>query len=74
MENHLDVDGNHTAYVGNRYLDDYDIRDYDWYQHKPGYTTTPDTKIKEEIEQELWWSPFVNAQEVSVKVERKADG
>lgn len=28
----------------------------------------PDSKIKEDIEKELWWSPFVNEKEVKVEV------
>jgi osmotically-inducible protein OsmY len=33
------------------------------------YPTQPDGEIADEIEQELWWSPFVNEDDVKVEVE-----
>lgn len=40
-----------------------------WYDYVPNYTYQTDSEIREEINDELWWSPFVDADEVTVSVE-----
>jgi osmotically-inducible protein OsmY len=51
------------------YVDDLDIYQSDWYDYEPFYTFESDTEIKEEINDELWWSPFVEEDEVNVSVD-----
>ncbi|MEZ6097715.1 MAG: BON domain-containing protein [Pirellulaceae bacterium] len=67
VENHLLVDYD-TAYIYDPYVDDYvsddELIDYD--RRAPLET---DSQIKESIESELWWSPFVDSDEVSVTVD-----
>jgi len=50
------------------YVDDWSIYDYPWYT-APTVTSKSDREIKRDIESELRWSPFVDADDVSVSVE-----
>jgi osmotically-inducible protein OsmY len=50
-------------------LDDGYLGDYDWYQYRPRYPVKSDRQIKENIQDELFWSPFVDADDVEVTVE-----
>lgn len=70
VNNYLRVD-NTTAYVYDPFVDEdyfdsaklmtnYELR-------APGKT---DAQLKDDIESELWWSPYVNANQVSVEVDR----
>jgi osmotically-inducible protein OsmY len=43
--------------------------DFDWYYFEPEVTMKRDGEIKEEIKDELFWSPFVDADQVFVRVE-----
>jgi len=54
----------------------YDPYVYPWYPHAFGWyhapnivSTRTDAAIKEDIEDELWWSPFVDSDDVSVTVD-----
>ncbi len=68
VQNTLDVDYDEPlAY--DPYVYDYDIYDYDWYDYEPGVTFKTDGEIKEDIVSEMWWSPFVDSDEVTVDVE-----
>lgn len=69
VENHLNVDDSAASYPYSPYWDTSDYYDYDWFQHKPAFTTMTDAEIKEQIESELWWSPFVDSEEITVKVQ-----
>lgn len=40
-----------------------------WYDYTPAVTTKSDAEIKREIEDELWWSPFVDSDAITVTVE-----
>lgn len=67
VDNHLLVDYD-TAYIYDPYVDDYvsddELVDYD--RRAPLKT---DSQITDSIESELWWSPFVDSDEVSVAVD-----
>ena len=54
----------YDPYVYNWY-----VYDFGWYDYSPAYAEKPDRDIQAAIESELWWSPFVGADEVSVEVE-----
>ncbi|REK09065.1 MAG: BON domain-containing protein [Planctomycetota bacterium] len=41
-----------------------------WYDFEPRYSRTSDAAIESEIKSEMWWSPFVDADQVEVTVEQ----
>lgn len=51
------------------YVDDWHPYDYDWYGTTYKTTTKDDWEIKEDIQDELFWSPFVDSDEVNVAVD-----
>ncbi len=51
------------------YVDDLNIYQNDLYDYEPFYTFETDAEIKEEINDEFWWSPFVDEEEVNVSVD-----
>ncbi len=68
VKNNLEVDyGDALTY--DPYLDENYIYDYDWYDYQPSYTFETDAEIKDDISDEMWWSPFVGEDEVTVSVE-----
>jgi osmotically-inducible protein OsmY len=56
----------YEPYVDDWYPYDED-RSYDWYS--PSFAKKPDKKIRENIEKEREWSPFVDAGDIQVSVE-----
>ncbi len=68
VRNNLDVD-----YTGPLAYDPYVYDEnpylYDWYDYEPLYTFETDAEIKEEINDEMWWSPFVDSDDVTVTVD-----
>ncbi len=69
VENNLVVENVYDPYIYDPYLDDWYIYDYDWYQYQPGKTMASDSEIRDEINDEMWWSPFVDSDQVNVSVE-----
>jgi len=51
------------------YTDDWYLYDYDWLAGKDSTTTKTDWEIKQDIDSELFWSPFVDGDQVDVGVE-----
>ena len=41
---------------------------YHWHPYAPSYSDKTDVEIKLDIQDELWWSPFVDADQVDVEV------
>jgi len=68
VKNYLDVEPGPLAY--NPYVDEDYFYLEDWYDHGPFHTLVPDSVIRDEIKDELWWSPFVNESDVKVSVEK----
>lgn len=68
VRNHLTVDADiayiYDPFVDKGYVDRDEIIDFD--KRAPSKT---DTQLQNAIDSELWWSPFVNADEVSVAVD-----
>jgi osmotically-inducible protein OsmY len=56
-----------TSY--NPYRDDLYLYDYDWYIPMESASPKSDWEIKEDIESEIFWSPFVDSDAVSVEVD-----
>lgn len=62
------VAANGTAFTYDPYLDDTYL-DSDWYDYEPDYNLLSDSKLEEDIENELYWSPFVNEDDVNIQVD-----
>lgn len=69
VDNHLVVSDLYEPYIYDPYVDSTYPYDYDWYHYEPSGTFESDQTIEAEIEDELWWSPFVDADEVDVDVD-----
>ncbi|MGE3171835.1 MAG: BON domain-containing protein [Planctomycetota bacterium] len=68
VDNHLEVGDPHiTSY--DPYVDPWPVHDYDWYHYSPVVTFTADAEIRQCIEDQLWWSPFVDSEQVDVAVD-----
>lgn len=66
VANNLTVDD--SPYAFDPYVDDWNIYDFEWYRHAPSYSYTSDTALEKAIEDEIFWSPFVDGDEVRVDV------
>jgi osmotically-inducible protein OsmY len=70
VSNHLDVEYTRDPLITDPYLDDFAIRDYTWYDYSPPRTVNElDAEIREDIRDELFWSPFVDSDAVTVTVD-----
>ncbi len=69
VDNNLIVRNDYVPYLYDPYLDDRYPYDYDWYDYSPRFPTASDLRIKTDIEDELWWSPFVDSDDVTVTVD-----
>jgi len=58
-------------YGDSPYLDPWTIGDFEWYDLHPYYAKKSDLVLERDVEDELYWSPFVDADQVAV---RSADG
>ena len=71
VKNHLRVQNDFDPYLYNPYVDESYLPDDNWLHHRPRFPAKSDREIKADIESELFWSPFVDADDVHVAV---ADG
>lgn len=69
VNNNLRVTKDRFPMTYDPFVDPVPIYDYDWYDYTPTVTWASDAEIREQIESELWWSPFVDSDEVNVSVE-----
>jgi osmotically-inducible protein OsmY len=69
VNNYLTIQETAEPFVYDPYVDDWYIEPYDVYTPAPRYSWKSDEEIRREIEDELWWSPFVDANEVTVRVD-----
>lgn len=67
VENHLTVDYD-TAFIGSPYVDD-TISDDELIRYERRSPGKTDRQIKDSIESQLWWSPFVTSDQVNVAVD-----
>jgi osmotically-inducible protein OsmY len=67
--NTLKVDYTAVPLTYDPYVDEDYLYEAEWYDYEPYYTFESDTEIKSEINDELWWSPFVDSDDVDVSVE-----
>jgi osmotically-inducible protein OsmY len=66
VRNRLDVQTGAMAY--DPYVDDYDYYDTGTYDPAPQYGLAGDSELREEINDQLFWSPYVDADQVQVRV------
>lgn len=70
INNNLDVMDNKLPVSYDPYVDTWYVYELDWYDYQPGYyTTKSDSRIKRDIKDEMWWSPFVDSDQVKVSVD-----
>jgi len=69
INNRLRVLNAHDRLTFDPYVDDWSVYAYDWYQPDRSTVWALDATVREEIEDELWWSPFVDASDVHVSVQ-----
>ena len=69
VENHLTVDHYDTAYIYDPYVDDSYVSDDELIDYDRRAPLKTDSQIKDAIESELWWSPFVDSDDVTVTVD-----
>ncbi|MEZ4651205.1 MAG: BON domain-containing protein [Candidatus Eisenbacteria bacterium] len=51
------------------YVDTWNVHDFGWYDPQVDPPITQDEAIRANIESEIWWSPFVDADDVDIEVE-----
>ncbi len=71
VDNNIVVDDDYDVYTYDPYVDDdWYVYDYDWYAYPNAYTTTvTDWENRDDVNDELWWSPFVDSDDVTVTVD-----
>jgi osmotically-inducible protein OsmY len=70
VNNYLQAQRKWDPFVYKPYVGDSYMYDYDWYTYEPNVTATKDDQaIKDNIESELFWSPFVDSDQVTVMVD-----
>lgn len=69
VNNNLNVRDKFDPYTESPYIGYWGYYPYDWYDYQPGRTMEPDAEIADGIRDELWWSPYVDSDEVNVSVE-----
>lgn len=57
-----------TTLVYDPYVDNWSIYDYPWYSGPIAIQNKSDWQIARDIQDELWWSPFVDSDEITVSV------
>jgi osmotically-inducible protein OsmY len=68
--NKLNVYHTSSPYFYDPYIDEWDIRDFDWYDFQPRFHSfEPDGEIEAQIRDEFFWSPFVDGDNIAVTVE-----
>ena len=70
VDNDLEVENSGQRLAFDPYVDPWSIYDYEWYQPTQARVWEQDSMLAREIEQELRWSPFVDANDIDVEVEK----
>lgn len=68
VDNRLNVYSSYMPLTYDPYVWDYDRRDWAWYDYEPNRAAKSDAEIKEDIEDQLFWSPYVDEAQVNVTV------
>lgn len=68
VDNNLQVQEDYEPFVYDPYVDGWYPYDATWYQDRPRFPVKSDWQIELDIEDELFWSPFVDSDDVGVTV------
>lgn len=68
INNRLRVLNTHDSLTFDPYVDEWSVYAHDWYQPDRSTVWALDATVREDVEDELWWSPFVDANDVQVSV------
>ncbi len=68
VRNRLEVEGSEVM-TYSPYVDPWYTYDYDWYAYPDYIPTKSDAAIRAEIEEEMFWSPFVDSDDITVTVD-----
>ena len=69
VHNSVDVETPTRPLVYDPFIGDLSMLDYEWYDYEPVTTFRTDSEIRDAIHSEMWWSPFVDADQVTVIVD-----
>lgn len=69
VRNRLNVDNSAAPPIYDGYIYGWYPHTTWWYDYTPSVTTLSDAEIKSEIRDELWWSPFIDSDAITVTVE-----
>lgn len=69
VDNNLIVSDLDNPFVYDPYIDPYYPHAAAPYRYEPNGTDVTDSEIRQEIRDELWWSPFVDSEQVTVSVD-----
>jgi osmotically-inducible protein OsmY len=69
VKNNLTVDRTDRAVTYNPYVDRSDIYEREWYRYTPRRQFIGDDALRDEIVMNLYWSPYVDSDDVEVTVE-----
>jgi osmotically-inducible protein OsmY len=69
VTNALSIEGFDRPFAYDPYVDGADYYDYGWIVYDGSYLSKSDRQIRDDIDNQLFWSPFVDANQVQVDVE-----
>lgn len=69
VRNRLNVDNSSAPPIYDGYIYGWYPHTTWWYDYTPSVTIMSDAEIKREIEEELWWSPFIDSDAITVTVD-----
>ncbi len=69
INNYLKTENPRDIQTHNPYTDNFRIYDFDWYSPPAYLPVAEDREIESDIKEQLWWSPFVDADQVEIQVE-----
>lgn len=69
VDNNLVVEEDYDPLVYDPYIEDWYLYEFPWYDYDSAVTYRGDMQILDDIQSELWWSPYINSDEVTVTVD-----
>jgi osmotically-inducible protein OsmY len=69
IHNNLSVEDEETPIYYDPYVYEYNPYLYPWYDYEPARVLAPDEDIEYRILEEMWWSPWVDVDDVTVEVD-----
>jgi len=69
VDNSLVVQEDYAPYLYEPYAGEDYVYELPWHEYRPRFPSESDIRIKEDIKDELFWSPFVDDEDVNVTVD-----